>query len=95
MTPKRIPQQFMKGMELSKVFYEEAVRPILESHFPELTYSAGLLGWGSDVLGFDTEQSMDHGWGPRLLLFLSDLDHATHAETHSVRLRPRHPCFSR
>ena len=50
MTPKKTPRQFMKGMELSKVVYEEAVRPILDSDFPELTYSAGLLGGGSDVL---------------------------------------------
>src|SRR5262249_55490750 len=27
-------------------------------------------GSGSDVLGFDTERSTDHGWGPRLTLFV-------------------------
>ena len=65
---------FIHGLELSRLFYKEAVRPILEAHFPGLSYSAGLLGFGSDVLGFDTEQSMDHGWGPRLLLFLAPTD---------------------
>jgi hypothetical protein len=30
-----------------------------------------LLGWGSEVLGFDTERSTDHGWGPRLQLFVA------------------------
>jgi hypothetical protein len=35
-------------------------------------HSAGLLGWGSDVLGFDTERSTDHGWGPRVLIFTAD-----------------------
>jgi len=34
-------------------------------------HSAALIGWGSDVLGFDTEQSTDHGWGPRLQLFVA------------------------
>jgi hypothetical protein len=29
---------------------------------------------GSDVLGFDTERSTDHGWGPRLHLFAARAD---------------------
>jgi hypothetical protein len=58
------------------MFYNEAVRPILDKHFPDLVHSAGQLGkWGSDVLGFDTPQSTDHGWGPRLILFLSEPDY--------------------
>lgn len=65
---------FMKGVELSQLLYEEAVRPLLATHFSELSYSAALLGSGSEVLGFDTPQSMDHSWGPRLMLFLSETD---------------------
>lgn len=52
------------------MLYEEAVRPILDRHVPALPYAAALIGDGSDVLGFDTEQSTDHGWGPRLRLFV-------------------------
>ena len=37
---------------------------------PGLRYSAALLGPGSEVLGFDTERSTDHDWGPRLQVFL-------------------------
>ncbi len=37
---------------------------------PDMCYSAGVLGGGSDVLGFDTEMSADHDWGPRVMLFL-------------------------
>ena len=33
--------------------YEEAVAPILDSHLPDLEYSAALIGSGSEVLGFD------------------------------------------
>jgi hypothetical protein len=65
---------FVPGLELSQYLYEEAVRPILEKHFPELPYSAALIGTGSEVLGFDTPQSMDHDWGPRLLLFLAEAE---------------------
>ncbi|BBB47580.1 DUF4037 domain-containing protein [Pelolinea submarina] len=67
-------EKFIKGLELSRLFYLEAVQPIINKKFPQLTYSAALLGQGSDVLGFDTSQSMDHDWGPRLLLFLSETD---------------------
>ncbi|MHA2368553.1 MAG: DUF4037 domain-containing protein [Candidatus Hodarchaeales archaeon] len=68
-------EHFIKGLDLSQLFYEEAVRPILESEFPDLAYSAGHLGAGSDVLGFDTKQSMDHDWGPKLLVFLREDDY--------------------
>src|SRR5690348_7265587 len=67
---------FMPGQQLSRLFYDDAVRPILEEQFPKLRHSAGLLGTGSDALGFDTERSMDHHWGPRVWLFLSDCDYS-------------------
>lgn len=72
---------FLQGIPLCGKFYEEAVRPILARNFPALRYSAALIGSGSDVLGFDTEMSTDHDWGPRLLLFLSEADNASLAET--------------
>jgi hypothetical protein len=33
-------------------------------------HSAALIGTGSEVLGLDTERSTDHGWGPRLKVFV-------------------------
>jgi len=51
---------FIKGLELSELFYEEAVKPFLVARFPNVAYSAARLGHGSDVLGFDTPQSTDH-----------------------------------
>jgi len=62
--------RFVPGLELSERYYREVVRPLLDRHFPGLRYAAGLLGPGSEVLGFDTPRSADHEWGPRLLLFL-------------------------
>ncbi len=59
------------GLKLSELFYRETVKPILDLQFPQLKYSAALINTGSEVLGFDTPQSRDHHWGPRLLLFLS------------------------
>lgn len=66
--------RFIPGLELSKAFYLEAVKPILEADFPSLTYAAGLIGPGSEVLGFDTEMSSDHCWGPRMILFVNEED---------------------
>jgi hypothetical protein len=82
---------FIKGLELSELFYREAVKPILAKHFPDLTYSAALLGSGSDVLSFDTPQSMDHDWGPKLLLFLGEADHETHHDGINQTLRQELP----
>jgi len=68
---------FIPGLDLSERFFHQAVQPILRSRFPELRYGAARLGQGSDVLGFDTPRSMDHGWGPQLGLFLAEEDFAT------------------
>ena len=65
---------FIPGLKLSKLFYEREIKPILDHAFPRLPHSAALIGWGSEVLGFDTRVSRDHHWGPRVLLFLSEKD---------------------
>lgn len=56
----------VSGLELSRAFYLEVVAPLVG----DVPHAAGLLGWGSDVLGFDTSRSTDHGWGPRLQVFV-------------------------
>ncbi len=65
---------FIPGLELSRLFFWETVKPILDETFPDLRYTAALIGNGSEVLGFDTEMSTDHHWGPRLQLFLGEED---------------------
>lgn len=65
---------FLPGRELSRRFFVEAVRPLLDKNFPDLLYAAAHLGKGSDVPGFDTPMSMDHGWGPTVHIFLREED---------------------
>jgi hypothetical protein len=85
--------KFISGLELSELFYEEAAAPILAKLFPQIPHSAALIGWGSEVLGYDDIQSSDHHWGPRFLLFLSPKNHEKYqgaiAEALSNNL-PRH-----
>jgi Domain of unknown function (DUF4037) len=68
---------FIPGVEFNRLFCAEIVQPLLAAHFRGVFYSAGLIGYGSDVLGYDTEISTDHEWGPRLLILLHDEDYPT------------------
>ncbi len=65
---------FVAGLDLNRRFYQEAVRPLLTTAFPNLQYAAALLGPGSETLGFDTEMSMDHDWGLHFFIFLREED---------------------
>jgi hypothetical protein len=75
---------FIPGFELCGRYYAELVRPLLDQHFPHLRHAAALIGYGSEVLGFDTEMSMDHAWSPRLLLFLHEDDLALAGQIHEL-----------
>jgi hypothetical protein len=82
---------FTPGLQLSERFYRDAVRPILDDAFPGLAHAAALIGSGSEVLGFDDAMSTDHHWGPRVLLFVGEADHARHAEAIRAALARRLP----
>jgi hypothetical protein len=71
---------FVPGLDLARAFYAEVVRPLLDTHAPGVAHTAALVGTGSEVLGFDTERSTDHDWGPRLLLLLTPADLAGRAD---------------
>ena len=60
--------KFIKGLALCREFFHEEAEPILKKQYPELRYSAGLIGYGSDVLGYDDPVSRDHMWGTAFLL---------------------------
>lgn len=64
--------EFISGLDLSGLYFKETIKPILDGKFPNLKYSAALIGHGSEVLRFDTEMSRDHDWGPRMMLFLEE-----------------------
>jgi hypothetical protein len=76
---------------LCQAFYAEAVRPLLERAYPGLPHAAARVGQGSEVLGFDTERSADHDWGPRLELFLAPQDVSAVGEELSAMLSQRLP----
>jgi len=66
--------EFIKGLELCETFFHEHGLPIIRQYNPNLNFSAGLIGYGSDVLGYDDCVSADHMWGPRFYLFLQEND---------------------
>ena len=67
----------MKGLELSRLYYEQIGRPALEEHFPELLpqMAMGLAGEGSECFGFDDELSRDHDWGAGFCVWLDRPDY--------------------
>src|ERR1700733_7151855 len=60
----------LRGAELARGFFAEAVAPLLHGAMPGLRYAAARLGSGSDVLGLDDALSRDHDWGCRLTLLV-------------------------
>lgn len=64
----------MKGWELSKRYFEEALLPLIRKQYPamEREMAVGVLGMGSDAAGLDDELSREHHWGPRCNFVLLD-----------------------
>lgn len=64
----------MQGMELSKKYFEEFGRSMLEENFKDiLPYLAvGLTGSGSECFGYDDEKSQDHDFEPGFCIFIPD-----------------------
>ena len=83
--------RFVPSLDLSRMLYEGEIAPIMERAFPEVTYAAASLGMCSEILGLDDAVSMDHMWGPRVALFLSNEDQARHGEAVAKTLRQQLP----
>ncbi len=71
---------FIPGLELSRMLYEEEITPIMEKKFHTLKYAAATLGMCSEILGLDDEVSMDHMWGPRVIIYLSENDYTRYSK---------------
>lgn len=82
---------FLPGLVLSRILYEEEVRPVLDDVYPGLRHAAACVGSGSEVLGLDTVGSVAQGWGPRLELFLEPGDTAVHGARITGLLAERLP----
>lgn len=70
------------GLELSHSLLKQEVYPILKQSFPNLLgrMAAGLVGKGSECLGYDDEFSKDHDFEAKVLLFLNNTDYEAHHE---------------
>ncbi len=66
----------MKGLELAKKYYLEYGAPMLEKDFPEYIglIAIGLVGSGSECLGYDDGISTDHDFEPAFCIFLPSED---------------------
>ncbi len=64
----------MKGMELSRAYFEEYGRPMIDTQLAQYRsqIAAGLVGEGSECLGFDDEISTDHDFGPAFCLWVPE-----------------------
>ncbi len=64
----------MKGLELSKAYWEQFGKPMLEEKFPQYIdkIAVGLVGHGSECFGFDDEISRDHDFDAGFSIWLTD-----------------------
>lgn len=66
----------MKGLELSEEYYNFYGKSMIHEKFPlyEKRIAVGLVGQGSECLGFDDDLSCDHDFGPSFCMWLSKED---------------------
>ncbi len=66
----------MKGLDIAREFYLQYGLPMLEEHFPDILgrVSIGLVGEGSECLGFDDEISRDHDFEPGFCIWIDKCD---------------------
>ena len=64
----------MKGLELARKYYLEYGAQMISESFPELesVIAVGLVGSGSECLGYDDDISEDHDFEPGFCIFIPD-----------------------
>lgn len=64
----------LSGMALAEAYYEAYGKPMLEEQFPlyQQYAAVGLVGEGSECLGFDDAFSEDHDFGPGFCIWLPE-----------------------
>lgn len=76
----------MKGLELCRQYFESCGKPMLQElarRHPALkgSFCAGLVGHGSECLGYDDALSADHDFGPAFCVWLPRSLFAAYGET--------------
>lgn len=66
----------MQGLEISREFYLKYGKEMIDCEFAELVprITVGLVGEGSECLGFDDELSRDHDFDPGFCIFITAED---------------------
>ena len=85
----------MKGLDLAREFYLKHARAMLQESFAELMpyIAVGLIGSGSECLGYDDEISTDHDFEAGFCIFLPDESVVdTRAEFALERAYSKLPC---
>jgi hypothetical protein len=67
----------MKGLALSEEYYRTFGAAMIETQFPRYRdrIAVGLVGLGSECLGFDDVLSQDHDWGAGFCMWLEKSDY--------------------
>lgn len=67
----------MTGLEMAKAYYEAYGKKMIEEKFPDYKgrIAVGLVGEGSECLGFDDAVSADHDYGPGFCIWLTKKDY--------------------
>jgi Domain of unknown function (DUF4037) len=79
------------GLRLSEEFYRACVAPAITEEFPQLPHAAGLMGRGSEVLGYDDSMSTDHTWFARVTVFVAGEVLLEQGESAHAQLTARIP----
>jgi hypothetical protein len=80
-------------IDVSRDFFDEVVKPILEREFPAETAQTafGVFGYGSEVLRMDDDYSTDHHWGIRINALMPEATFKARSEAIQQTVSARLP----